>query len=568
MKSCPQCKLRYPDESTHCFVDGTELVAARDPRIGTVLAGRYLIERPLAEGGMASVYIANHRLVDRPCAIKILSRALARNQVVRERFRREAKAAQQLAHPNIIDIFDQGETDDGLPFMVMELLDGETLSGPLARGPMPMERALPILAQIARALARAHDFGVVHRDLKPDNVFLCRDPMDLVKLLDFGIARSASDSRLTSAGEVFGTPQYIAPERINSIDVTPSADLYALGVIGFQMLAGRLPYVAHDVGSWFLQHLTSPVPSLASFGVTVPPALDALLRALMAKSPNERPVDAHRVHADLLEIGANARIAMPADLDRTVPDSWEPPRTLPPTAVDRWASRIVTFEDMLASAYGSNPPAASRALLDSLTQRVEQVRRLRSYEAAAQNRLELVEARERDGRQRFGFAMDALGVDASRARNDARLAQAEALDAAGRSCTHRDALRRWQAELRTLELSDASSVELVAAYRAAADEAESWRVARLAEVESAARVEESSRVVADLEFQIHELRSGLERLEQASERERTQLEAELVSLGRSAEELQSELVQAASDFCTPLRSFPALATSFSTLGDD
>ena len=96
MKSCPQCKLRYPDESTHCFVDGTELIAARDPRIGTVLAGRYLIERPLAEGGMASVYIANHRLVDRPCAIKILSRAHARNQVVRERFRRETRAVAKL----------------------------------------------------------------------------------------------------------------------------------------------------------------------------------------------------------------------------------------------------------------------------------------------------------------------------------------------------------------------------------------------------------------------------------------------------------------------------------------
>jgi len=568
MKSCPQCKLRYPDESTNCFVDGTELVTAQDPRIGTVLAGRYLIERSLAQGGMATVYVARHRLVDRPCAIKILSRALARNQKVRERFRREAKAAQQLSHPNIIDIFDQGETDDGVPFMVMELLDGEALSAIIERGPVPLQRALPILSQVSRALARAHDFGVIHRDLKPDNIFLCSDPPDLVKLLDFGIARSESDSRLTSSGEVFGTPQYIAPERINSIDVTASVDLYALGIIGFHMLSGRLPFVAHDVGTYFLQHLTAPVPSLASVGVQVPPALDALLMALMAKTPDKRPVDAHRVHGDLIEIGSSAAVEMPPDLDRTVPDSWEPPRTLPPTAVDRWAHRIVTFRQMLSTAYGPNPPAELHNLLDSLTQKVEQVRRLRAYEAAAQNRLEVVEARERDGRQRFGFAMDALGVDASKARNEARLAQVEAAEASARSAAYRDALRQWQNEVRRWEATDSPSEELVRAYGNATEQAESWRLAVLMEQEAAARAADANRMVADLVFQIQELRSGLERLEQASERERAQLEAELVDLGRSAESLQTELIQQATDFCAPLRAFPALAASFSTLGED
>ena len=220
MKSCPQCKLKYPDDSTACFLCGGGLVALKDPLIGVTIAGRYQIEEVLGQGGMATVYAARHRLVDRPCAVKVMSAQYTRNEVIRERFRREAKAAQKLAHPNIIEIFDQGETPDGLVFLVMELLQGETLADVLEHGKVPLDRGLPIMIQIARALARAHDLEVIHRDLKPENIFLARLPngADLVKLLDFGIARSMQDSRLTGAGEVFGTPQYMAPERITSTE--------------------------------------------------------------------------------------------------------------------------------------------------------------------------------------------------------------------------------------------------------------------------------------------------------------------------------------------------------------
>src|SRR5215472_1103235 len=183
MKTCPQCKMRYPNEASYCFVDGTDLIPMQDPRIGTTIAGRYLIEGVIGEGGMATVYKATEKFTERPCAVKIMNIAFAREAVVRERFRREAKSAQKLAHPNIIEIFDQGDTDDGTSYLVMELLEGETLSTLLVRGPLSCERALPIMVQIARALARAHDFEVVHRDLKPDNIFLCTrsDGTDLVK---------------------------------------------------------------------------------------------------------------------------------------------------------------------------------------------------------------------------------------------------------------------------------------------------------------------------------------------------------------------------------------------------
>src|SRR6266498_1517167 len=157
MKSCPKCNLRYPDESTYCFVDGATLEPLKDPRVGTTIAGRYLVESVLGEGGMATVYRARHTLIDRPCAVKILNPALARDKLVRERFRREAKSAKKLAHPNVIDIFDEGDTGDGTSFMVMELLDGEPLDSTIGGGAMPIERALPIMVQVARGIARAHD---------------------------------------------------------------------------------------------------------------------------------------------------------------------------------------------------------------------------------------------------------------------------------------------------------------------------------------------------------------------------------------------------------------------------
>jgi serine/threonine-protein kinase len=156
-------------------VCGRELSAVQDPLLGVTIAGRYLLESVLGEGGMATVYAARHRLVDRRCAVKVMNEGFAKNEVIRERFRREAKATQKLAHPNIIEIFDQGETPEGSLYLVMELLEGETLAALIGRGPVPLAETLGIALQVASALARAHDLGVIHRDLKPENVFLTNE---------------------------------------------------------------------------------------------------------------------------------------------------------------------------------------------------------------------------------------------------------------------------------------------------------------------------------------------------------------------------------------------------------
>src|SRR5271155_859970 len=166
MKTCPQCKMRYPNEAVYCFVDGADLVPLRDPRIGTTVAGRYVIDEVIGEGGMATVYRATQKLTERTVAMKIMNASLAREAVVRERFRREAKNAQKLSHPNIIEIFDQGETEDGTAYIVMELLKGHSLAEVVAKGPLDLQRALLLMIQTARGIARAHDLDVIHRDLK------------------------------------------------------------------------------------------------------------------------------------------------------------------------------------------------------------------------------------------------------------------------------------------------------------------------------------------------------------------------------------------------------------------
>jgi serine/threonine protein kinase len=573
MKTCEQCHLRYPDESTFCFVDGSPLAPLQDPRVGSTLGGRYVIEDVLAEGGMATVYAARHKLVDRTCAIKIMSPGLSRDPVVRERFRREAKAAQKLAHPNIIEIFDQGDTDDGVAYLVMELLEGEALARTMANGPLKRERALPIMVQVARALARAHDFDVIHRDLKPDNIFLCHraDGSDLVKLLDFGIARSLQDARLTGQGEVFGTPQYMAPERITTIDAGAPSDLYSIGVIFFEMLAGQLPFEAPDVPTYFLKHLKEEPPKIRSLVPDTPESLEKLILSLMAKDPGARPVDAHRLRTDLVAISEELGIDVPPEVDSVEPSSRRSTATLPPVALDRWIKRTSVFEQMLNRAFGGAPPAELATMLEQVRSLVGKVEALRSESVAEQRKLEALEGREREGRQRFGFAVDALGVDASKAREEARAANAALLPLKQVVAEQRAHVLEAHKEIILWEGRSAFTEphqELEHSYRHCADAVKAWRAAH-GEAKSAGQlVEVRERELADLEFQIGELRVGLANLELHAEREKAAGEQHIAELDAKSEALQVDLLAIATRFCAPLRRRPELTPLFQELEAD
>ncbi|HKY34738.1 MAG TPA: protein kinase [Polyangiaceae bacterium] len=573
MKVCQPCKLKYPNDSTACFLCGGPLSALQDPLIGTTIAGRYLIEEAIGEGGMATVYAARHRLVDRPCAVKVMNPSLAKNEVIRERFRREAKAAQKLAHPNIIEIFDQGETPEGSLYLVMEILEGQTVADLLEKqAQVPLDRTLSIAIQIARALARAHDLEVIHRDLKPENIFLAEGTggFDRVKLLDFGIARSMQDTRLTGAGEVFGTPQYMAPERITSIDAGPGADLYALGVILYEMLCGTLPFDAADVTTYFIKHLKEMPPPPRKRDPSIPEQIDKLIMEMLAKDPKDRPVDAHRVHADLLSIAGAIGVRVPGEAF-SEPSSRGPAKTLPPVAIDQWVKRTAVFERMLAKAYLGARPAEIEHLFGEVKRLVREIGDLRSKAVADQRTLESIEAGGRDTRQRFGHAVDALGVDASHARDELKAAMARSTAAQATLAEPREAMREAMAEILRWEGRSALQEpyrELAAAYRAAADITDRWLKAKsalqAAERETAQRKTE----VDDLEFQIKELRAALAAQSEGQEREEEKFQRGVSEAGKRADELDRELLDIATRFCAPLRHRPELSDLFHELEAD
>jgi eukaryotic-like serine/threonine-protein kinase len=259
---------------------------------GTTVAG-YVVDGKLGEGGMSVVYAATHPLIHKRAAIKVLGKHDSVAAI--ERFLQEARAVNQIGHPNIVDIFQFGVLPDGRHYLVMELLAGETLGALLTRRRPALDEALAILDPVCRALEAAHAKGIVHRDLKPDNVFLVevRDEPPRVKLLDFGIAKLLhDDTRLerTEIGDVIGTPRYLSPEQARAVDeIDHRADVYSLGVMAFYMVCGRLPFVDEDPEVLLGRHINDPPPAPASVWPDVPADLADLLVRMMAKRRDDRP---------------------------------------------------------------------------------------------------------------------------------------------------------------------------------------------------------------------------------------------------------------------------------------
>jgi serine/threonine-protein kinase len=277
--------------------------------IGTTISGRYRIEKLLGEGGMGAVYQAEHTHMRKRLAIKVLHPEMSRLPEVVARFEREAMAAAHIDHPNVATATDFGKLDDGSFFLVLEFVEGKSLRDSVQQGPLELGRALRILRQIGAALQRAHVIGIVHRDLKPENVMLIdRDgEPDFVKVLDFGIAKvpvgdiatsgAKSDQNapaLTQLGMVYGTPEYMAPEQALGQNVDPRADIYALGVMAFEMIAGVRPFDHESKVTLLGMHVTAPVPPIAAKapGVYVPPEVEAIIIRMLAKESTYRHADA------------------------------------------------------------------------------------------------------------------------------------------------------------------------------------------------------------------------------------------------------------------------------------
>ena len=301
MKVCPQCGRSYGSSKETCPADGRALQTVKDPQLGKTVAGRYRLISRLGAGGMSRVYLARHVLIDRLVAVKTLRRDLSRDPVQRDRFIREARVVNRINHENIVEITDFGETDDGLVYLVMEYVPGDSLLDALADAPFAPARALHIAEQIAVALGRAHQMSVVHRDLKPENVLLVptRDADDEVKILDFGIAKIMDAPSLTGSQQIFGTPGYIAPEYIQSTAIDGRADLYSLGVILYEMVTAALPFDYKYPGDLLVKHVTErPVPP-SERHPAVEPAMEKLILRCLEKDPSDRFRDAYHFLEEL-----------------------------------------------------------------------------------------------------------------------------------------------------------------------------------------------------------------------------------------------------------------------------
>src|SRR2546426_5180510 len=296
MKVCPLCGKEYSDTSSLCIVDAEVLRSLEDPLVGQTLAEKYLIEELIKRGGMGSVYRGKHVMMDKTVAIKVLRPALAGDDVIVARFSREAKAASRISHPHAVSVTDLGEAENGVVFLVMEYLDGRSLKEIIkSDGPMPLKRAVEIIRQVAGALDAAHGQGVVHRDLKSDNIMLVRhNSNEWAKVLDFGIAKiqqaeGVHDVDLTAPNLVIGTPQYMSPEQCSQTGpLDARADVYSLGVILYEMLVGRVPFTGESPTVIMMKQVQDPPPSVLAARPDLPASVGDVVNRALAKQPADR----------------------------------------------------------------------------------------------------------------------------------------------------------------------------------------------------------------------------------------------------------------------------------------
>jgi serine/threonine protein kinase len=322
MKQCPECKRAYEDSNSFCVFDGARLeVSEEDPCIGMLVDGKYRIDRKIAKGGTGTVYQATHRLLNAPVAIKIIHPHMATDPRAVERFRREALITMKVRHTNSIAVMDFGITklkmrqanatsstgtailDFNLAeaqsvYVVMELLNGVTMDQKMReKGYFTPQEANAVMQPICAALSVVHDHNIVHRDLKPENVFFHKDEeRELIKLVDFGIAKyrgkvddEEEQMKLTQAGFVVGTPFYMSPEQCGGFEVDARSDIYALGVLLYQMLTGKLPFEGNKASVIVMKHITEKAKPIYDVRPGLPAVLNGVVMHALAKKPDDRP---------------------------------------------------------------------------------------------------------------------------------------------------------------------------------------------------------------------------------------------------------------------------------------
>jgi hypothetical protein len=491
-----------------------------DPYLGKTVAGRYRLESRLGEGGMGVVYRARHVLIDRVCAIKLIRPDLRGETHLRAWMLREARAANRVDHAHIVQIHDVGETDEGELYLVMEYLVGTALSAAVAKGPLPIERATDIIEQMCAALARAHDLGVVHRDLKSDNIMLTMGAgrKDFVKILDFGLAALTRDARLAPKGAVFGTPEYMAPEQARGEDATALCDLYALGVLFFELLTGQLPFRSSDRETLLELQRSGTPPRPRTLRPDIAPQAEAIILRLLEKEPSKRFRDGHHLQEELKAfqrtLPGRAWEAQQTDAPVAAP----PPPPAPTPGVQEWGTRAANFQRALARGYpNGKPPQEIQDAADTIWDLALRAARLEGELASHSQKLDATEKRGRALRAEMGRKVEELASEESRALREAtdwrdRGKKLEgAIGDARRELE--DAARRANApDVASMDITKLRQVfEAAGAARARAEGAQ-----RYFEFQVSYAVDKE-KVAADLRKQIDELRKQLQRYSDALE---------------------------------------------------
>ncbi len=465
---------------------------------------------------MGVVYRARHVLIDRVVAVKLIRPDLKGETHLRAWMLREARAANRVDHAHIVDIHDIGETEEGDLYLVMEYIVGIPLSSELARGPMALARAVDVLEQMCAALARAHDLGVVHRDLKSDNIQLTLrgGRKDYVKILDFGLAALARDPRLAPKGAVFGTPEYMSPEQARGEDVGAQSDLYALGVLFYEMLTGSLPFRASEREALLELQRTGAVPRPSTLKADINPGAEVICLRLLEKDVRKRFQDAHHL---LEELKALQRSLPSQAWDVAGSDAVAPPPPPPPQSegVIEWASRASLFARMIARSYPSgNAPPEITAAITQAWDLASRASKLEGEVASHQRKLEQLERRGRALRAEIGRKVEELAHEESRVLREvtqlteevtALTAEAAALDQQANLARSQadEAERQGRATRQTFERAGAA---------AAVAQAKREQSAKMD-----ARAKSKDAVSKDLRKQIEQLRAQLARYAEALE---------------------------------------------------
>jgi serine/threonine protein kinase len=537
-KQCPTCGVRFHERASLCPIDGAALISLPDPLVGRVIQERYLVEELIGSGGMGSVYRGSHQLLGRRVALKFLATKLAQDESSRTRFLREARAVNRVQHEHIIDVSDVGETEDSLVYMVMEHLVGRTLADDIADAPMSLPRVCHIGRQLALALARAHELDVVHRDIKPGNVFLIHKAgdADFVKLLDFGLARAKDDVSITKSNLLFGTPEYMAPEQASGAVVGSKADLYAFGCVLFEMVTGRLPFEGAPTGLIY-KHVYEQPPRPRSLRPETPEALESLILRLLHKDQARRPASGYEVADELSRCAAK----LPQVSVRPRMPSAEPPAEsgiAAPHEEDRWDDNLQALRARLAKESTGRLGADALKAVERAAALVQQTQRLRGDLGTLSVSSAQRHDTDRSTMLRIGGALDTLALDESRTTQEYETLQMEHRRQADQ-LEHE--VRRLLAAVHTFDgENDEASLSASDLLRVARD----W--ARMQEQTHvlSERMSEKAAAKTDLRFQISHLKGRLASLEaeahadqEPSNARQSQIESEI---GKNLAEIRHE----------------------------